>query len=153
MKSPAIILALLAILALGASLPMEWYAIQKIQFTNDQPFGNFGSRPSTTEDTPVIGSKNYITFLVAIPILFLIIIGIAGAAMALLNRSGAILIPIWGILIPIVFSGAYIILELTRVMKDRLRSPGIGIIVALTGIGLAFISALTCQPKKDKNDT
>ena len=151
MKNPAILLALLAICALAVSLPMEWYSAQKPIFASDQPFGNFGHKDTRTEDTPYIGLKHTITLLVTIPVTFLIIIGIAGTAIALLNRAGAILVPTWGILIPIVFSGAYIIFELTKIIKHNYKKPGIGIFIATVGIGFAFAAALTCQPKKDEH--
>lgn len=152
MKNPSIILALLAIGALAVSLPMEWFSVQKIDFAGDQPFGNFNAAPSKTEAFSVIGSKNSIRLGVDVPITFLVIIAGAGAAMALLNRLRIIVIPVWGILIPIFFSAAYFILELARITNDKLRTPGIGIITALTATGLAVLAALTCRPKDKGGD-
>jgi hypothetical protein len=159
MKSPSILFALLAIAALGVSLPMEWFSHQKIMFADDQPFGNFGQAASTTEKTPVIGMKHSIILMkhsekhaVSIPITFLIIIGMAGAALALLNRAGVILVPIWGIFIPIAFAGAFIVIDLINIIKHDLKSPGIGVITATAGIGLALAAALTCRPEKGENE-
>jgi len=157
MKSPSIIAALLAIALLAVSLPMEWFSQHKIMFADDQPFGNFSQKASRTEKTPVIGLKHYVELMkksekhaVTIPITFLIIIGIAGAVIALLNRMRVILVPTWGILIPVVFSGVFVVLELINIIKNNLKTPGIGIITAVVGIGLALVAALTCQPEKDE---
>lgn len=143
--------ALIALCALAVSLPMEWFTLHNASFTPDRPFGNFADMMPESVDITVSGLKGSINFLVKIPIWFLAVIGMAGAVIALLNRAGIILVPVWGICIPIFFSGAYMAIGLWVALKDD-ASPGIGIITGLAGIILALLAALTSRVREDTDE-
>ena len=144
-----IFLGIFAILALVVSLPMEWITLHKASFVPDRTFGNFSNMLPNTIAMSITGLNGHITWLVKMPIWFIVVIGIAGVVISVLIGIRAILLPTWALLIPIVFSGIYMFIGLSVGLKEQ-ASIGIGLIVALIGIGLAFVHALTCQPKEEK---
>ena len=145
-KNNSIITGLGSLLALVLSLPLEWMTIHnaEMQFTGGfQGFGEMMSSSFGRMTLTVTGINGHITFLVKLPIWLIIVIGLIGVLLALLNCLRAASLPKLVPLIPLSLSTLYVVVALVITIGSSQATVGVGIFVALLGLLLGYIHALT----------
>jgi amino acid transporter len=157
MNSNAIVIGVGALLALVISLPLEWMTIHNAQIQFDDGFEELEEMmsPSFGQMTvKVTGINGRITFLVELPIWLIVVVGLIGVILALLNSLGVASLPKLASLIPISLSSLYVIVALILTIASSEASLGVGIFVALVGLGLGYTLVFTGRvgPKEVSHD-
>jgi hypothetical protein len=145
-KNNSIIMGIGALLALVLSLPLEWMTIHnaKMQFSGGlQGFGEMMSSSFGTMTLEVTGINGHITFLIKLPIWLIVVIGLIGVILALLNCLRATSLPKLVPLVPLSLSALYVVVALFITIGSSEATLGVGIFVALVGLVLGYIHALT----------
>ena len=153
-KNNAILMGVGAILALVISLPLEWMTIHNapMQFNGGpQGLGNMIAPSLTTMTVKVTGINGHITFLVKLPIWLIVVVGMIGVLLAVLNCLRVASIPRIAVLIPLSLSTLYVVITLVITIGIEEATVGIGIFIALIGLGLGYAQALTYRINATEN--
>ncbi len=145
-KNNSIIMGIGAMLALVISLPLEWMTIHnaRMQFSGGvQGFGEMMSSSLGTMTLKVTGINGHITFLAKLPIWLIVVVGLIGVLLALLNCLRATSLPRLVPLIPLSLSAVYVVVALLITIGSSEATVGVGIFVALIGLALGYTHALT----------
>jgi hypothetical protein len=144
-KNNAVLLGISAILALAVSLPLVWMTIHEahIELSGGMPGFRGMPRPSVPAmNFEVTGINGHITFLAKVPIWLIVVVGMAGVLLALLNGLGAASLSRVVPLIPLSAAAVYILIALVIAVGSEKASVGAGVFVALIGLGLGYVHAL-----------
>ena len=114
--SNKIVLGVLSIFALLLSIPLEWMTIHgaKLQFQGEMGnfMGNMFSQGFGGITLTLTGLNGNITFLVKLPIWLIVVIGLIGVVLSLLNSLRITSLPRGVLLIPLFLSAIYMIIGL-----------------------------------------
>jgi hypothetical protein len=155
-KSNSIILGIGAMLALAISLPLEWMTIHnaKMQFSGAfQGVGDMMSSSLGTMTLKVTGINGHITFLAKLPIWLIVGVGLVGVLLAFLNCLRATSLPKLVPLVPLSLSALYVFIALVITIGSSEATIGVGIFVALLGLVLGYIHALTYRITPEESTT
>ncbi len=153
-KNNALILIIGAMLVLVISLPLEWMSIQNASANFSGPFQELGNRMTQTlgkVSMSVTGLNGHVTFLFKMPIWLIVVIGLIGALLSMLNTLKVTSMPQPVPLILLGFSILYMIIALLIAIGSGNASVGIGVFVGLLGNGLAIIHVLAGQSPEQEN--
>ena len=145
-KSNSIILGIGAMLALAISLPLEWMTIHnaKMQFSGAfQGVGDMMSSSLGTMTLKVTGINGHITFLAKLPIWLIVVVGLVGVLLAFLNCLRVATLPRIVPLVPLSLSAIYVVIALLVTIGSSEATVGVGVFVALLGLILGYVHALT----------
>ena len=155
-KNNSIILGISAMVALVISLPLEWMTIHnaKMGFSGGfQGFGDMMSSPFGAMTLKVTGINGHITFLAKLPIWLIVGVGLVGVLLAFLNCLRATSLPKLVPLVPLSLSALYVFIALVITIGSSEATIGVGIFVALLGLVLGYIHALTYRITPEESTT
>jgi len=145
-KNNSIITGIGALLALVLSLPLEWMTIHnaRMQF-NDGFQGSGITMPSLfgSMSLNLTGFNGHITFLVKLPIWLIVVVGLIGVLLAILNCLRVASFPKLVPLVPLSLSALYVVMAFFICIGSSDATMGIGIFVALIGLVLGYVHALS----------
>ena len=147
-ENNSVVLGIGAMLALLVSLPLEWMMIHNgtMQFTGGfQGFG--GGMPGSLGgmSLAITGFNGHITLLVKLPIWLIVIAGLTGALLAILNDRGVTTLPKFVPLLFLCLSSVYVVAAMLVAIGSSSASVGIGPFVALIGLAMGLVLALTSR--------
>jgi hypothetical protein len=148
-RSNALLLGFGSLLALAVSIPLEWLTIHNATMTldiNGMPQGmpsGFGPISLT-----VTGLNGHLSLGVKAPIWLLIVVGMVGTALSMLNTTGVTGTPRWIPGIPLAIAAIYFLAGLLIGLSGD-ASLGIGTFVALAGVSMGFVLVLRA-PRPDR---
>ena len=147
-KNNAVLTGNGAILLLLISLPLTWMTIRNagMQLPSNMSFPSF---PGIT--FKVTGLNGTITFLAQVPIWLIVMVGVIGVALALMNHLGLASVARAVPLLLVFFSAIYIVIAIVVALGSGNASPGIGAFVATLGIVFAFIHAFAAPPAPERS--
>ncbi|MHC4745212.1 MAG: hypothetical protein ACYS8Z_25125 [Planctomycetota bacterium] len=155
-KNNSIIMGIGAMLTLIISLPLEWMTIHNARMQFSGGFQRFGERMSSSlggMSVKVTGINGHITFLAKLPVWLIVVVGLIGTILAFLNCLRVASLPKFVPLIPLSISALYVVVALLITIGSSEATVGVGVFVALTGLVLGYIHALTYRVAAEENTT
>jgi hypothetical protein len=159
-KANALVLGFSGMLVLCLSIPMEWMTVHNAKMTIDPSPGLTGDMPDLSRlfapmmngmSVVATGLTGHVTILAKVPIWAVVVLGLFGAAVALLNSLKITSFPRIVVLVPLLLSALHVLsILLIPWLSDGEGTLGIGAPVALTGLTLAMIQVMISKPQAVK---
>ena len=138
---------IIAIILLICSIPIRWMTIHNVTINTPRLPDGFPQMPGgfpamSGMSFAINGLNGNITLGPQMPIWFIVVAGIVGLVLVLLNSLRVCNIPRWGVLIPLGFSLLYVLFGLGVGITSSDATPGVGGFLALVGLGIGCWCAL-----------
>ncbi len=150
-KNNSIMMGIGGMLALVISLPLEWMTIKIAKMNIPQFGGGFeglGNMMSSTfgnMSTSVTGFNGHVTLLAKLPIWLIVVVGLMGVLLAVLNSLRITMLPKYVPLIPMAISAIYVLATLLIAAGSSEATVGIGGFVAIIGLAMGCVLGLDYQ--------
>ena len=146
-KNNAPIALVVGIILLICSIPIRWMTLHNVTISTPRMPDGFPQMPGhfpsmSGMSFSVNGLNGNITLGVELPIWLIVVIGVIGLVLLLLNQFRVAAIPRWGILLPLGISLVYVLYGFGVMIISDEVSMGAGVFLALAGLGIGLWSVL-----------
>ncbi len=153
-KNNSMVLGVGAAIALLVSLPLEWMTIHNAAMLFNGGFpdvaGLQGS-PMGGMSVAVNGFNGSITLLLKLPIWLIVLFGVTGVLLAILNSQRVTSLPKAVPMLCLALSSAYVLLAFGTIILNSSASTAVGILVAMGGLvmGLKYAQKSSAATERD----